>query len=439
MTDPTPAPRMHGNGEETDGGPTPGAVGPYRDTSSPEPGTAGNGARTEPPVAAGHLAYGPHTEADGAGGDSGELGEPGDPGDADGAPADGRSQLEQRSAVLLIAGFATVVLAALLAFVPVPYAIFSPGPVINTLGKVGGKPLITVSGRTTYPTNGTLDMTTVRVNGGPGNPVSLVSVLTAWLKDSQAAVPAESVFPPGQTQQESEAEDRALMVSSQESATAAALGALGIPVPTSLAVFGVQPGSPASKVLKSGDVLLEVEGSKITDLTRLRTQLQAVDPGGEVQLRIRRGKVERELVTGTLRGDDGRTLLGVFLDPTFSFPFTVKIEIENVVGPSAGMMFALGIIDTLTPGDLTAGKKIAGTGTIDADGSVGPIGGIQQKLVGARQAGAEYFLAPAGNCGEVAGHEPDGLQVVKVATLSEARTAVQAIAAGKATSLPRCT
>jgi PDZ domain-containing protein len=101
-------------------------------------------------------------------------------------------------------------------------------------------------------------------------------------------------------------------------------------------------------------------------------------------------------------------------------------------------MFALGIIDKLTPGDLTGGKKIAGTGTIDPDGVVGPIGGIRQKLVGARDAGARYFLAPADNCSEVVKHIPDGLTVVKVATLNAARDAVTAIAAGKADTLPGC-
>jgi Lon-like protease len=136
--------------------------------------------------------------------------------------------------------------------------------------------------------------------------------------------------------------------------------------------------------------------------------------------------------------EDGRTVLGVYIDPTFDFPFSVKIQIEDIGGPSAGTMFALGIIDMLTPGDLTGGKKIAGTGTIDADGRVGPIGGIRQKLVGARRAGASYFLAPADNCEEVRKHVPDGLAVVKVDTLDTARNAVTAIAAGKAGSLPGC-
>jgi PDZ domain-containing protein len=367
---------------------------------------------------------------------------------ADAAAADGKPEasgaahvqagLERRSAVLLIAGFATVLLATVLALMPVPYAVFGPGPVLNTLGTVEGHRLISVTGTKSYPTTGTLDMTTVRVYGGPGSRVTLVTALRAWLSGSRAVLPEEAVFPPGETQQESQDRDRQLMLSSQESATAAALGALNVPVPTTLNIFGVSPDVPASKVLKPKDVLLKVGDSPIRDLTQLRSLLQRTEPGDDVRLTVRRGTAEVEVVAGTTRGEDGQTLLGVFLDPKFTFPFTVKIDIPDVSGPSAGMVFALGIIDTLTPGDLTGGKRIAGTGTIDADGTVGPIGGIQQKLVGARRAGADYFLAPSVNCDEVKGHVPDGLQVVRVSTLTDARRAMEAIAAGRPQGLPAC-
>jgi PDZ domain-containing protein len=132
------------------------------------------------------------------------------------------------------------------------------------------------------------------------------------------------------------------------------------------------------------------------------------------------------------------SLLGVLLDPQVELPVDVDFDIENIGGPSAGTMFALGIVDTLTPGEMTGGKSIAGTGTMDLAGNVGPIGGIRQKLVGASQAGAKWFLAPAGNCDEVVGHVPAGLDVVQVGTLGEARDAVEAIAAGDGGSLPTC-
>lgn len=347
--------------------------------------------------------------------------------------------IESRTVVMLIAGFSAVLIGALAALLPVEYAVLHPGPVLNTLGEVKGKKLISISGRTTYPTSGQLDLTTVSVVGGPDRPITLVQVISGWLDRTAAVVPQEEVFAPGQTQQQSDAENKAEMVSSQESATAAALSTLGIAVPTTLAVAGVQPNAPAAGVLKTDDVIRAVNGQTITGLKQLRTVLQSTKAGSDVQVEVKRKSATQTLTVGTVASEqDGHTVLGVYIDPTFRFPFTVKIQIEDIGGPSAGTMFALGIIDTLTPGDLTGGKKIAGTGTIDADGVIGPIGGIRQKLVGARRVGARYFLAPADNCNEVRKHIPDGLTVVKVGTLNAARDAVTAIAANRVADLPGC-
>jgi PDZ domain-containing protein len=347
--------------------------------------------------------------------------------------------LESRTLVMLVAGFSAVLIATLAALLPVKYAVLHPGPVLNTLGQVKGKPLIAITGRKTYPTTGQLDLTTVSVVGGPDRPITLFQVVEGWLDRTSAVVPEEQVFAPGQSQQQSDAENKAEMVSSQESATAAALTTLGIAIPTTLAVAGVEPSAPASGVLETGDVIRSVNGQAITDLEKLRTILESTKAGGDVEVEVQRKDVTKTVTARTIPSDqDGRTVLGVYLDPTFKFPFSVKIQIEDIGGPSAGTMFALGIIDTLTPGDLTGGKKIAGTGTIDADGLVGPIGGIRQKLVGARRAGARYFLAPAENCTEVRKHIPDGLTVVKITTLDSARDAVMGIAAGRVATLPNC-
>jgi PDZ domain-containing protein len=136
------------------------------------------------------------------------------------------------------------------------------------------------------------------------------------------------------------------------------------------------------------------------------------------------------------KSSDGTPVIGVEVQQEYTFPFTVKITVGNIGGPSAGMMFALGIIDKLTPDNLTGGKFIAGTGEITASGQVEPIGGIQQKMVGARSAGATIFLTPAGNCSDTAGAVPAGLRLVKVSTLSQAIADLEAIKAGK--SVPSC-
>ena len=147
-----------------------------------------------------------------------------------------------------------------------------------------------------------------------------------------------------------------------------------------------------------------------------------------------------EVQVAPVAGDrEGVATIGVLMVGRYELPTEVTIHAGAVGGPSAGMMFALGIYDLLGPGELTGGKAIAGTGTIADDGAVGPIGGIRQKLVGARSGGASVFLAPADNCSEVVGHVPDGLQVVRVATFAEALTAVEKIASGDAAGLPTCT
>jgi PDZ domain-containing protein len=113
--------------------------------------------------------------------------------------------------------------------------------------------------------------------------------------------------------------------------------------------------------------------------------------------------------------------------------------LNNVGGPSAGMMFALGIIDTLTPGELNGGQDVAGTGTITADGTVGPIGGIRQKMWGALDAGADWFLAPESNCDEVVGHIPGRLKVFAVKTLDDSLDVLEAIRDdGDLSALPTC-
>ena len=117
----------------------------------------------------------------------------------------------------------------------------------------------------------------------------------------------------------------------------------------------------------------------------------------------------------------------------------VTMHVDSIGGPSAGMMYTLGLIDKLTPESESGGKTIAGTGTIDKKGNVGKIGGIQLKMLGAKRDGATWFLAPADNCSEVAGHVPDGLRDVKVATLDEAYRALVAIGKGQADDLPHCT
>lgn len=346
---------------------------------------------------------------------------------------------DPRFTVMSVSGLLALGLGAAAVLLPAPYVVESPGPTFNTIGEVNEEPLISIEGRETYPTDGSLDLTTVFVAGGPGQQVSIFDAFRAWADPAQAVTPRELVYPPDVSQSDIEDQNAEAMTSSQESAVAAALGHLGIDYEESLSVVGFAPESAAEGILEEGDQLASIDGEEIESLQPLKEALNAA--GGEsVDIAVTR---EGETVVETVeprKGESGDYQLGVFLMSEFQFPFEVDIALNNVGGPSAGLMFALGIVDKLTEGELTGGRHFAGTGTIDSAGSVGPIGGIRQKLVGARESGAEVFLAPAANCGEVVGHVPEGLRVVRVESLEDAVTAVRTLGAenNDGAQLPTC-
>ena len=331
------------------------------------------------------------------------------------------------------------VLAGVLAVVPAPYAVNSPGPTRDVLGEVDGEPLIQVTGAETYPSTGQLRLTTIAGSGGPGYPAYLLDVLRGWFSASSVVQPVEVVYPRDVTQQQIDESNAGAMVSSQENATVAALAELGYEVPATLVVAGTVEGTDAEGRLEEGDVITALDGEPLPDYQTLVERLADLEPGATVTLTVTRhgAAVDVPVVTG--EREDGGAQIGVYIDPSFDLPVDVEITIEGIGGPSAGTMFALGIVDLLTPEDEANGQDIAGTGTMDVTGAVGPIGGIRQKLAGAARDGATWFLAPAANCDEVVGHVPDGLRVVRVATLHEAREAMVAIGAGTADDLPTCT
>jgi PDZ domain-containing protein len=327
---------------------------------------------------------------------------------------------------------------------PSPYVVERPGPVYDTLGDVENAdgddvPLIDIPGERTYPTSGRLDLLTVYLNGTRENPLSWIDVAEAWFDPSRTVLPIDVVYPQGQTEDEADEESAQQMSSSQEEAIAAALGELGIPVAGVLTVGSVIDGTPADGVLEEGDQLLTADGKPVPDVDALRAALGEAGVGTPVELGIRRDGDELTVrVVPVASETDGSPVIGIYASSVYDFPVDVRIQLENVGGPSAGMMFALGIYDKLTPGELTGGAHIAGTGTIAGDGRVGAIGGIVQKMYGAQGAGADWFLAPESNCSEVAGHIPAGLEVFAVATLDDAIATVEGIADGDTADLARC-
>jgi len=326
---------------------------------------------------------------------------------------------------------ALVVLVCLV--VPVPYVIVSPGPVFNTLGDIDGAPIITIEGATTYPTDGALDMTTVRERGGPYGPLTVAEAVVAALGSSSLVVPTEVLFPPGATDEETRARGAVEFLASQSNAVAAALGELGQPVGESPIVASVDPAGSAGQTLRTGDVVRAVDGAPVDGVQAFIDRVRQTSPGSELALELERegDTITVDVPVGASPDDPGQGQLGVSVRPLFTAPFTIDFELSGIGGPSAGLIFALALVDELTPGQLTAGRQVAGTGTISPDGTVGAIGGVVQKMIGARRDGAELFLVPVANCEAVVGNEPEGLTVAAVENLDDAIEAMDQFSQGQ--------
>ena len=337
--------------------------------------------------------------------------------------------MSRRTLTLLLASVLSVVLSAGAVQARVPYVALGPGPTYDTLGEVDGEPLLQVEGRPTFPTDGRLDLTTVGVQPR----LTLFEALEGWLDRDRAVVPREVVYPPGKSDEEVDRETAEQMTASQNSAVSAAARQLGFRT-ADVIVEGVAAGAPADGRLREGDVLRTVDGRLLRDAADLRAAVAGGEVGGVVRIGLERtGRSASVELRTTASEDDGerRPVIGVVTrEEPVDAPFEVEITLEDVGGPSAGLIFALGILDKLGEPSLTGGRHIAGTGEITAQGEVGPIGGISQKLVAAKAKGVDAFLVPAGNCAEAVLSAPDGLPLVEVGTLSQALTALEALREG---------
>ena len=334
---------------------------------------------------------------------------------------------------LALAAFVGLMTCAVL---PCPYVIESPGPVFNALGQVKGgngaeTDVLTVDGATTYPTSGQLDVLTVSVVGTPDQQPVWLDVVSSWFGPHTAVTPMEAVYQPGTTTEQTNTENRQQMSQSQQDAVAAALRQLGYVVPSSARVNGFSAGSQSADVLRTDDRILQVDGVAAESNEQLRAAAEAHGTAGQtVPLLIERDGVQQSVQVPPFDAD-GTWLLGVALSWEYDFPVQVTINLGDVGGPSAGLVLSLATVERLTPGSLTGGQSIAGTGTMTGAGQVGAIGGVRQKMAAARSNGAEWFLVPSANCPEVVGDIPSGLQVLSVDTLQEATNDLNAIAASK--------
>lgn len=302
---------------------------------------------------------------------------------------------------------------------PLPYVIFRPGTPSDVLGKMIAVPSeyeeLDRAGRSD---DGRLFLTTVFVTT-PRSKVFGAEILKAWISGDETVYPRDAIYPAGQDADRIRSQERFEMTSSQQYAIYNALTFLGFKVPTEARVVEVVEESKAKGKVEIGDLIRRVEGKSVSTSAEIVEIVRSKKPGDSISMEVERDGVIRTVPKIELIENEAGTAIGLFLVVDFDSPVEISIDIKNTGGPSAGMIFTLGIIEKMTEEDLLRGRKIAGSGTIDISGRIGAIGGIENKLIGARRSGATLFLAPRNNCDDIA-HIPEGLQVIPVSTLAEA-------------------
>ncbi len=329
---------------------------------------------------------------------------------------------------------------------PLPYATYQPGGTLDVLGTDpdnGGVEVIQVDGARTYRDEGQLRMTTVRVSpaapAGETGGENLLSLLGTWFDGDNAVWPYDVVHQEDETPESNREEGQLQMTTSQDAAVEVALTEMGIDVPQVIQVAALTEGMPAAQVLEVGDVIRTIDGTEADDAQLLVDLISGSEPGKPLPIGITRDGEDLEVEVTPVEQEDGARIGISPAIARYEFPFEVKININPAIGgPSAGLIFALAVYDTLTEGSLTGGHEVAGTGEIAPDGTVGPIGGIQQKIAGAREDGAELFLVPDANCADALGAGAGDRRWMRATTMSEVRKALEAYAADEDADLPSC-
>ena len=335
-----------------------------------------------------------------------------------------RGGVTRQTVTAFVAAALFVVLAVLVAVLPVPYVTWSPGQAHDVLAD-DAQPIIAISGVKTYPTSGQLDLTVVSTTTADSS-LSLPQALVAYFRPKHDALPRTVVYPPGRSAEDVESADAEMMVSAQDDAVVAALRADQQPVDRLPAVASVTVGSPAQTHLRAGDLIVSVDGVATPTTGLVQEAVRDAKVGQALDFVVIRDKVRTEVGVVPAATSSGSSVqIGITLGTGYAYEPRISYDLgQKIGGPSAGLVFALAIYDKLTPGDLLAGQHVAGTGTINPTGIVGGIGGIQEKIAGAEKAGATTFLVPAPNCADLAGVQTS-MRLVRVATLADAIRSVR--------------
>ncbi|WP_083680162.1 MULTISPECIES: PDZ domain-containing protein [unclassified Pseudonocardia] len=321
--------------------------------------------------------------------------------------------------VVLLA--ATVALGAVGSALPVPLVSESAGPTVDVLGESDGRPVIATPSTAPNPPAGRLLLTTVSVT----DDLNGLTAAKFWFDGDHRLVPRSSVYPPGLSYDELQNRNSSDFADSEVDAVAAALSLLRIPQDVS--VHNLTDGSPAAGILRPGDLITRIDGQEIGSIESVRSILSQRLPGDVVTIEaLRSGHPESVDIRLSEGSEIGSGVVGVTLSVRPRSSDQVEISLKGIGGPSAGLIFALGVFERLSPKSIIRGRDWSGTGVITPEGAVKPISGAEFKVAAARNAGAKYFLVPRENCSIAAGANVDGIQVLGVSDLKEAVSIISA-------------
>ncbi|MDO5083521.1 PDZ domain-containing protein [Arachnia propionica] len=343
-----------------------------------------------------------------------------------------------RNLVAVVSSVLFVVFAVAIVLIPVPFVTWRPGQTVDVLGGTEEGPLIEISGLPVSSSGGTLLMTTVSTTRVDSN-VSLPEALIAHVAEDSDALPREILYPAGKSYEEVQSEAVALMDTSRGNATVAALRAAGQTVTEMPMIAAVTLSGPANGVLQPGDLVEAIDDTPVSRREDIQDAIRRRGVGEPVVFRVIRGGDILSLTVTTVQGTDGHPSIGIRITTGYRYAPTVTYRIDPViVGPSAGLVFALAVYDRITDGVLPEGAVVAGTGAIDAAGKVSAIGGVREKIKGAEKAGATIFLMPRANCQDL-GVLNTSIRLVPVTTLKDAIAALQLLEEGKTDEeVPTC-
>ncbi|MFZ9693563.1 MAG: PDZ domain-containing protein [Candidatus Nanopelagicales bacterium] len=336
---------------------------------------------------------------------------------------------------------ASVVLALTLLFLAVvsdlPYVRSEAGNTYEATGSVNDEPLLMIEENAAFPTyksSGQILILTVSSWGGPYGRLTWVDAMRTFFDSDVVIVPTSFLFDPDQTSEDISNQGSQLFLSAESNAIAAAMEYLKLPVSKKLIIGSIFEETPAVENYKLGDVLLQLNGIALSDFESITKIMDDVKPGESVTYTLIRDGNELEVSSATIE-NDGRTIVGIgILEQTIP-PVDIEVQLPDVKGPSAGLAFAISLVELFSKKDFTQNRIIGVTGEITANGDVKAIGGLDHKINGAYASGARLMLIPRENCNAVPKATPQDLRLVPVTTLEEA---LEVLLQPNPKSYPKC-